>query len=56
MQIITALLGSEGLSSITIEILMCVFVQKCTGSEKLTAALESAAPDKLLAELVSEFY
>ena len=53
VQMIVALLGSEGLLSITIEILICAFVQKCTGSEKLIAALESAAPEKLLA---SAFY
>ena len=50
---ITALLGSEGLSSIIIETFICAFAQKFTGSENLTTVLESAAPEKLI---VSAFY
>ena len=53
---ITLLLGSEGLLNITLKTFICGFAHKCTGSEKLTAVLESAAPEKLLGVLVSAFY
>ena len=52
---ISLLLGSEGLSK-TLQQRFLHVSNKCTGSEKLTAALESAAPEKILAEEVSVFY
>lgn len=51
MEVVTLLLGSEGLSDIIVVINLCILIY--TGSEKLTTALESAAPEKLLTEEVS---
>ena len=57
MQTITLLLGSEGTSYVTVETFSYTCIGAlCTGSEKLIAALESAAPEKLLGEQVSAFY
>ena len=57
MQTITLLLGSEGTSYVTVETFSYTYIGAlCTGSEKLIAALESAAPEKLLGEQVSAFY
>ena len=59
VEMITLLLGSQGLSVkhysniITLHTMYCLYV---TGSEKLTAELESAAPEHLLAAQVGSLY